>query len=227
MRRRWRRPKKRWNKVLIALALFLFVVSVVTFWTIDRRLRPTLLQISEARARQAATEVINKAINEKVVLAIRYEQLITIRPDSQGKIAMLQYNTGEISRLSAITAVHVQSALKEITSIKIRTPLGQVLGSQILAAWGPAIYVKVVPIGTVSTRVVDRFEQAGINQTRHKIYLVIEADVKIVIPLVTATAKVESQVPLTEATFMGEVRHFYFNTGRELLPSFNGNGLGN
>jgi len=58
VRRRWRRPKKRWNKVLIALALFLFVVSVVTFWTIDRRLRPTLLQISEARARQGLQAAI-------------------------------------------------------------------------------------------------------------------------------------------------------------------------
>ena len=123
------KTQKRWNKVLIALALFLFVVSVVTF---DHRPQAAAHSAAdlEARARQAATEVINKAINEKVVLAIRYEQLITIRPDSQGKIAMLQYNTGEISRLSAITAVHVQSALKEITSIKIRIPLGQVLGAK-------------------------------------------------------------------------------------------------
>lgn len=224
MRRRWKSPKKRWNRILFGLALFLFLLSIVTFWTIDRRLRPTLLQISEARARQVATDVINKAINEKVAFSIRYEQLISVRPDSQGKIAMIQYNTGEISRLSSITAVQVQSALKKIDNIRIRIPLGQVLGSQILAAWGPAIYVKVMPIGTVSSKVVDRFEQAGINQTRHKIYLVVEADMRIVIPLVSSAVKVESQVPLTEATIMGEVPHLYLNAGFDsLMPSLNGN----
>ncbi len=225
MRRRWKSPKRRWNRTIIHLALFLFLLSIVVFWTIDRRLRPTLLQISEARARQVATDVINKAIYEKVALGIRYEQLISVRPDSQGKIAMIQYNTGEISRLSSNTAVQVQSALKKITNIRIRIPLGQVLGSQILAAWGPAIYVKVMPIGTVTTKVVDRFEQAGINQTRHKIYLVVDADVRIVIPLVTAAVKVESQVPLTEATIMGEVPHLYLNSGVEqLIPPLNGSG---
>jgi sporulation protein YunB len=224
VRRRWRTPKKRWRRALIGLVLLLFLLSIVTFWTIDRRLRPTLMQISEARARQVATDVINKAINEKVAFSIRYEQLISVRPDSQGKIAMIQYNTGEISRLSSITAVYVQSALKKIDSIRIRIPLGQVLGSQILAAWGPAIYVKVMPIGTVSSKVVDRFEQAGINQTRHKIYLVVEADMRIVIPLVSSAVKVESQVPLTEATIMGEVPHLYLNAGPEsLMPSLNGN----
>ncbi len=224
MARRWRGSKRRWNRALVGLTLLLFLLSIVTFWTIDRRLRPTLLQISEARARQVATDVINKAIYEKVALAIRYEQLISVRPDSQGKIAMIQYNTGEISRLSSITAVQVQSALKEIDQLRIRIPLGQVLGSQLLAAWGPAIYVKVMPIGTVSSKVVDRFEQAGINQTRHKIYLVVEADMRIVIPLVSSAVKVESQVPLTEATIMGEVPHLYLNAGPEsLLPSLNGN----
>ena len=42
-----------------------------------------------------------------------------------------------------------------------------------LAGRGPDIPIVIVPVGTVESRVYDVFEQAGINQTRHKIYLEI------------------------------------------------------
>ena len=131
---------------------------------------------------------------------------------------MIQYNIDEISVFPQLQQF-MQSALKRINSLKSEF-LGQVLGNSRSAR----LYGKFEANRHLRTKVVDRFEQAGINQTRHKIYLVVEAEMRIVIPLVSSAVKVESQVPLTEATIMGEVPHLYLNAGVDsLLPSLNGN----
>ncbi|MGE5577342.1 MAG: sporulation protein YunB [Syntrophothermus sp.] len=211
---RWGRTTGIWlgghllsRTLLILLALLLFFLSSVVF--VDRRLKPTLLQIAEARARVIATRAINGAINEKMVRSMRYEDLYSIKTDARGKIVFMQPNTGEINRLASETTIQVQEALKSIADERIRIPLGQVLGSQLFASFGPWIQVKIVPIGTVETFVRDKYEQAGINQTRHKLYMEVQGTIKIVVPLITANVVVRTEVPITEGVIVGEVPQVY------------------
>lgn len=49
-----------------------------------------------------------------------------------------------------------------------------------MASFGPQISVNVIPV-----KVIDKFEQADINQTRHMIYLLATTQIKIVVPLVS------------------------------------------
>ncbi|HBG42949.1 MAG TPA: sporulation protein YunB, partial [Firmicutes bacterium] len=152
-------------------ALFIVIViiaAILTLVIVDRRLRPTLLQIAEMRAQVIATRAINQAISDKIAGGIRYDDLFSIKTDSRGKIVMLQQNTAEVNRLASQATIAVQETLRQISHERIDIPLGQILGSQLLASYGPMITVMVVPLGAVSTRVIDRFEHEGINQTRHR-----------------------------------------------------------
>lgn len=202
---RGRRPKS------VIIVLGLIVLSVLAFMVVDRRLRPTLLQIAEMRAQVLATRAINQAISEKVAGGIRYEDLFSIKTDSRGKVVMLQQNTAEVNRLASQATMAVQETLHQIGKERIDIPVGQILGSQLLATYGPIISVMVVPVGTVTTRVLDRFEQEGINQTRHRIYLEITGQIRIVVPLITSNVTVVSEVPITDATVLGEVPQVYFD----------------
>ena len=85
------------------------------------------------------------------------------------------------------------------------------LGSQLLANYGPRIKVSIYPLGTVRTSVFDKFEAAGINQTRHQIYLDIETQVQVVVPLVSSEVTVSTQVPITDTVIVGPVPSFYAN----------------
>lgn len=198
-------------RLSLRFALFLaFAGLLLGFIMVDQRLRPTLLQIAEAKARVLATEAINEAVSQKVAGSIKWENLYALTPDSRGKVVMIQPNTAEIDRLTSDVAMHIQRALKEIDQTKIRIPLGQVFGSQILANVGPRITISVVPLGTVKTKITSKFEEAGINQIRHKIYLNVTAHIKIVVPLVSSDIEVTNEVPITEVIVMGEVPQVYF-----------------
>lgn len=190
------------------LALLLLIITV-GFVIVDYRLKPTLIKIAETRANMIATNLVNRAIHEKVARTMRYEDLYTIRQDNRGKIVMMQPNTGEINRLAAEATISIGESLKNISEERIRIPLGQALGSTLLASMGPWISVRIVPVGTIAVNVTDRFEQAGINQTRHKLYLDVNVGIRVVVPTVSQNVNVNVKLPLTEGIILGEVPQVY------------------
>jgi sporulation protein YunB len=195
------------SPLLVAL-LFLIIVAG-GFWSMEIHLKPTLLAIAETKAMSIATKSINDVINEKVSKTIDPEALLTVKVDSRGRVVFIQPNTMEFNRLAADTTIKVQDALKDIAEERISIPIGQVLGSQLLASMGPKITVTIIPVGTVQVKVIDKFEQAGINQTKHMVYLLVTTQVRIVVPLVSKSVDVSTQVPISEYVVIGEVPSTY------------------
>lgn len=200
--------KKQWKRGGKVLIFIILMAAAYIF--VDLRVRPTLYKIAKAKALQMATRAINEAIQNKIAMNLRYEDLIAVKVDNRGRVVLIQPNTGEINRLASKATIEVQQELRAIQRDRAYIPLGQVLGSHLLGGAGPMIPVSIIPLGTVTSRVYDTFEQAGINQTRHKIHLEIKAIVKMIVPLKTANVVVRTEVPLTEAIIMGEVPQVYF-----------------
>lgn len=189
--------------------MFLIVIAVgilACLWAMDLQARKTLFEMARVRAVQMATEAINNAVREKVAEeGMMYDDLIVVHKDSAGKIVLMQANTAKINKIASDTTIAVQSAILRLGEENIYIPAGQITGFYLIANWGPKIRVDIVPIGTVRMNVDDRFEQAGINQTRHSIYLVFNTDIKVVIPLNSGQATVATQVPIAESIIVGDV----------------------
>lgn len=215
------RKRSGYPKLTVLLALIAFLAGY-GFWIVENHLKPTLMAFAEAKAVQMATQTINNVINEKVSQNIDPQTLVSIKMDSRGRVVFIQPNTLEFNRLAADTTIKVQDALKLLVEERIYIPMGQVLGSQLLASWGPKIVVTVIPIGTVQVKVIDKFEQAGINQTRHMVYLFATTHVRIVVPLVSSTVSVNTQVPIAEYVVVGEVPSTYVQFPFPLPPETNG-----
>jgi sporulation protein YunB len=74
-------------------------------------------------------------------------------------------------------------------------------------------------VGTVRVKIIDNFESAGINQTRHSIYLSFDTNVRIVIPTKSGDALVATQVPLAETIIVGTVPTTYVSLPGGLIGS--------
>ncbi len=186
----------------LCLLLFLFMEG---FFILERSLRPAILSQAELKANMLAQDAVNLAIMEKVVQDVLYQDLLFVKQDDQGKIVMVQINTMEINRLMVETTMATQEALKALEKDSVKISLGEVLDSYLLAAHGPKINVKLIPAGRVNTRLLDSFEEAGINQVRHKIYLDVLTEVRVVIPFTSTEVEVHTTVPLADALYPGEV----------------------
>lgn len=190
--------------IIVSISIFFYML-----WFVELHLKPTLLTIAETRATLIATQSISHVINEKISKQIDPQNLVLTKVDNQGKVVLIQPNTMEFNKLAADTTVKVQEVLEKLSEEKINIPIGQVLGSQFLASMGPQLTVTIIPIGTVQVKVIDKFEQAGINQTKHMVYLVATTEVKIVVPLVSKSVSVDTQVPVAEYVVVGEVPSTY------------------
>lgn len=205
MRSKGRKGWQRW--LLIALC-----VPVVLFIWVDMNLKPVILSMAEAKARVMAVEAVNNAVYEVMREKISYHDLVAVIMDEAGRVAMLQADTMRMNELGTRTALVAQRNLDALAATGIAIPLGSATGSRLLAGSGPAITVNLVPMGSVTVEFVSEFTSAGINQTRHRIYLKVYTTVRMVIPTGAGVAQVSAYVPIAESIIVGEVPQTFIDS---------------
>ncbi|MCL5290773.1 MAG: sporulation protein YunB [Firmicutes bacterium] len=188
------------------IVLLFFLGLLTSFFWIDRSLQPTLFTIARVKAVHLATEIMNKTVMENLAKQqIQYSDIVKVHKDTQGKIVLMQADTIKINRLSNEITLKVQESLRNLDEESISIPVGQLLGFHLLAALGPELKVRMIPVGTIRVDVIDKFEGAGINQTRHLIWLDLNSEFQIAIPLYKEVFKVSTKVPLAQDIIVGDV----------------------
>lgn len=205
------RKKRRlfWRILLVVL-----IPVVLLVWA-DVNLRPVVLTMAEARARVVAVQAMNDAVFEIMREGGVYSDLMNVVLDGNGRVSMMQANTARMNELATQVALAVQRNMETIASQGIAIPLGAALGIRLIAGGGPKVHVRIVPVGAVSTEFVSEFTSAGINQTRHRIFLQMNTTVQMVIPTGTKTAAVTGHVPVAESIIVGEVPESFFDISME------------
>ncbi len=199
---------KRKRKIYVTVFVFVLILLLMS-WIVNNNIEPLLLAISEVRAKTIATQTINEAIISELTYKIKYEDLFVIKTDDDNRITMLQANTMYMNRIASETTLNIQEKLREMGTKRVGIPLGSILGSEIFANYGPRFNIDILPMGTVVVDFNTDFEQAGINQTRHRIYLVVKTQVRIVLPLASDVVDVVTQIPIAETIIVGDIPQSY------------------
>lgn len=183
---------------MIIAFIFLYLFNYI-----DRNIKPTLVAIAEIRAKSVTTKAINDSIKAKIKDGIDYEKLIFVKYDKDGRVSLMQANTILMNDLAADMALEVQEQLKKLSNTKVKVPLRNAFDRQIL--YLPDINLEIQPQGSVNVGFATEFEEAGINQTRHRIYLIVSTDIKLIIPLITETINITTNIPIAETIIIGNV----------------------
>ena len=193
--------KRAWGRGLALAALLLLALVIM----MEQNLSQTLLDMAFARAYSMAVETLNRAVHTVTDNGVAYEELIDTRLDVQGKVSMLRANTMRMNALAAQTAMVAEQELNSFENQFVEIPMGAALGVRFLSGFGPRIQVQILPVGAVSTDYDPEFETAGINQTRHKIFLTLRATVSLIIPTGSRLVEVQSTMLIAESIIIGEV----------------------
>ncbi|WP_219838708.1 sporulation protein YunB [Paenibacillus sp. R14(2021)] len=204
------RKKGRRRLILFLMALFL-LFFFQTFIFIERNLQKPLMTVAQVRVKQVATQAINKAITEQVADETGADKLIDWKTNASGKISGFMLNYAEHMRITSETINTVQSTLDKMGDIPEKIPLGQALGSAIIASFGPRIPVKFEPIGAVKVDLNTRQKDAGINMILVEVYMHIVAEVSIIIPFDTQPELVETEIPISYLLVVGDVPMYYYD----------------
>ena len=199
--------KKHKRKISVWTCIVLIVLAIILIF--KNGVNTIIADTIELKSKALATKAMNSAIADVVINSIVYEDLVNIITDELGNISMIQANALEINNLSKDLAQTTEIKIEEYGRSGVSIPLGSFTGIPLFVGRGPKLKLKVNPIGSVNCSFLSQFESAGINQTNHKIYLKISADVGVVLPLLSTKYNTTRQVLISESIIVGQVPEVY------------------
>lgn len=170
------------------------------------------MHLAKIRVKQIATQAINRAITDQVMRGRKLDKLIEWKMDSRGKVTSFVLNYNEHMRITSDTVGVVQASLKNIEEISDKIPLGQVLGSPLIASFGPRIPVKMEPQGAVKVELNTRPMDVGINMVLVEVYIKVTEEVAIVIPFDLEAEIVETEIPISYLLVVGDVPMYHYDS---------------
>ncbi|MPQ43017.1 sporulation protein YunB [Clostridium tarantellae] len=193
-------------KRIFIIATITIIIALISFiYYFDKVVSPTVMLVADSEMRAKTIEIINKNIANVYEKKFDYEDIIEIDKDNKGNITMIKADTVKLNTLATEVAIKSQQEIKEVGSIGVKIPIGYITKNNIMSYFGPTITVKMEPIGRVDVSYDSTFESAGINQTRHKIYIVVKTDLKIILPLDSREVQVKNEIPVSETIIVGEI----------------------
>lgn len=201
------------NRKMYRFFIVCTVIFAVLYCYFSFLVTPLLVDTCNATVKVNATKCINYAITEAMNQNITYDDLINIVTDSSGKISMIQANSVQINMLSKLINRVTLSQLSNFASSTLQIPLGAFSGIPLFAGSGPMVGVDIFPYGDVHCKFLSEFKSAGINQTIHKIYLSVDTNIKVVLPLNTITVQNSGEVVLCESLIVGDIPEVYLQSG--------------
>lgn len=203
------------------LALFCLLVSLAvivgSILFVEGNLTRVVLSLAQAQARAMAVRILNEAAAELLASGeVTYDALMHVTADESGRVRLIQANTPEMNRLAAKVSLMSQEKLQANRDQVVRVPLGSALGMTLFAGAGPKIEVQVLPVGSVQVAFHTDFQTAGINQTRHRVTLLLTAQVQLVIPTGARTVEASTQVAMAESIIVGEVPDTFTDVGEDM-----------
>ena len=202
--------KPKFVRVIIAL---LAVVLIFIFCTIyfRKNIVPTVMGSSVAKVRAIATNQINLAATSVLNGGITYDELFDVQYNKDGDVSLIRANSPRINAIAREIANLAQANLDSLGTVEISISAGTFTGLALLTGFGPDVTIKIVPIGAANCDFVSCFQSAGINQTFHKIYIDVYADVNIITPIDEPTVQVKAEILVCENLIVGKVPETYLS----------------
>lgn len=190
--------------------IVLIFLTILTVSLINNKVRPVITTLSEAKSRYIALKCTEEVVSENIS-NIKYSNLITMEKDANQKVTALNANVMEMNRISNNISKEVQEKLSNASDNKIMVPLGSIIGGGLLGGYGPQVNIKVLPTGNIVAKFKSEFESAGINQTRHRIFLEVTSNVTIVAPFSTSTQSYTTDITVAETVIVSDTPTSYYN----------------
>lgn len=199
--------KRRKRKLLILIALAVFAFSGIFVYT---QIRPMILEFAIAETSDVVTLTVNDTISDILAKGnIHYSDLVSFEKDSTGKITALMTDMAKTNALQAEIINEIILNLSDKGEVMISIPIGNFFGSTLLSGKGPNLNVNIISVTNVDAVFENKFSSAGINQTRHQIFLNIIVELSILVPGCSTVVTVPVEMCVAETIIVGDVPGSY------------------
>ncbi|WP_059172615.1 sporulation protein YunB [Bacillus sp. FJAT-27445] len=218
--------------LLITLVAFVFV-TYQSLNIINKQIEPRLIKIAETKAREFASQAVNKAISQYVVENIDVGELIIVHRNSdevgysfnprlysrvisdittriQRYLNLLE--SGNIEDLEAFKEFNVKDS-KNKQGLIYEIPIGMATDNTLFSNLGPKVPVRFEIIGDVTANIETKIRETGINNTYLEIYVKTHVQMGVIIPLIDNEINVTNSIMIGDLFLPGKVPQYYNGGG--------------
>ena len=201
---------RKWLRRLAVLLLLLLVL----FFVLRSKYRLVINDLARTQVMNTTSDLTNDAIAKQIAAGdIQYDRIVFFEKDLEGRITALKTNMSEVNRLKTDILNIINDEILALDNSDIGIPLGSLFFPEFLSGRGPAIPVHILSIRNSDANFVSLFSQAGINQTLHRLNMVVSIDVAVLVLGQTASFTMTSEVVVAETVIVGDVPQTYLQTG--------------
>lgn len=191
------------SNLLIVLIVIIAFNSII--YIFGKRILPIVLDIGEIKIKSEAVKIINEESVNIYSENFKYDDIIDIEKDADGNITMIRADTVKQNYLASQVVLKCDERLSKLEDLGVKIPLGYLTNNVMFYNMGPKITVKMQQVGNITTSYESEFESAGINQTRHKIYLNLTTTMRIAVPFNSKEVEVICQIPVSDTIIVGKI----------------------
>ena len=194
------------------LMTFILVVFIVMIALINHLVRPVMESATTNEAKIKAVNIINNiVIKELGENSVTYDSLIHVSRGSDGNVLSITTDIVKMNLFKSHIIEKVQKELNGSNSSSMNVPIGTLLGGNLFYGRGPNVNLRLTLSGNISAEFKSSFQSAGINQTRHQIYLDVKTDVYTFLPGLGTATKVNTNILVAETIIVGTVPDMVLN----------------
>lgn len=206
--------KSKRKSLFIKLSILLLVLFIAVFCLFEFKARELIHNLVDNELEIQAMSSIDRAVSEVLDrLDVDYKELISVNTSDGGNVTSLSTNTTEVNKLKAELSLQITDYIKNDKKVTARIPSGAFTGLVLLSDIGPKIPVSLSLGGSVITTINSDFVSAGINQTVHRVYLTVDADVSLTCPIINYECSFVTEYELCQTVIVGSTPEVFANIG--------------
>lgn len=216
------------RNVVYVLIVMIIIGVLLSFILINKKVSPIMRVVAQDESKKVADIIINDAVKKELDNGLTFDKLFIITYDND-KISTIDFDSIIINRLLNNVSNNILVSLRNVENGNINElemlhtynmknlkrgiiyeiPLTYSYNNVFLSNLSPKIPVRIHPIGNINSKIRTEVTNYGINNALIEVYIDIEVNMQVVLPILTDTVNTKTSIPVALKLFKGEVPTYF------------------
>ena len=134
-----------------------------------------------------------------------------ITKNNSGDITLIQINSAKLNAIAREVVKYTENNLDDGLKNGVKIPFLAFTGLSFLSGYGKEVNFKSLSVSSVNCDFSSEFISGGINQTLHKISVIVDVEISINFSFYRESRVISTSILVSESVLVGKVPEIYLN----------------
>ena len=187
------------------------VISILIIIAFESYMKPLQDKIMENEARGLVEERVSKIADDVISNSdYDYDKLLVKSENKNGGIVSLSVNTPAVNKIQNEFSDVFQNKMDDLNTQYFSVPLGDLTNLSMLSSLGPRIKFSYDMTGSVDVELKSTFESTGVNQTIHRVNMIVDEEVVFISQSYMENLKIRNEFAISETVIVGDTPDYLY-----------------